>query len=66
MGEHFTELGAADEQTKSSVGASEIISEEEAQMREILAKPDVKRVLEDPVIRKLIETLKTNPAAAQQ
>lgn len=66
MGEHFAELGETEEQTKSREGVSEIISQEEAQMKEILAKPEVKRVLEDPIIRKLIETLKTNPMAAQQ
>ena len=64
MGEHFTELGDAEEKKRGSV--SEIITQEEAQMKEILSKPEVKRVLEDPSIRKLIETLKTDPNAAQQ
>lgn len=64
MGEHFTELGKAEERTRAPV--SEIVPHEEAQMKEILSKPEVAKVLEDPAIRKLIETLKTDPMAAQQ
>lgn len=64
MGEHFTELGDAEE--KRGAAVSEIMTQEEAQMEEILSKPEVKRVLEDPSIRKLIEALKTDPNAAQQ
>ena len=65
MGEHFTELGEAEERTGAPV-VSEIVSQEEAQMKEILSKPEVAEVLQDPAIRKLIETLKTDPTAAQQ
>lgn len=64
MGEHFTELDETQEKTRAPV--SEIVPHEEAQMKEILSKPEVSRVLEDPLIRKLIETLKTNPMAAQR
>lgn len=59
MGDHFTELGEAEEKTRTPV--SEIIPHEEAEMKEILSKPEVRKVLEDPVIQKLIQTLKTDP-----
>lgn len=65
MGDHFTTLGETQEQT-AGPPVVEIMSQEEAQMKKILAKSEVRTVLEDPVIRKLIETLKINPTAAQQ
>ena len=65
MGEHFTELGEAEERTRAPV-VSEIVSQEEAQMKEILSKPEVAEVLQDPAIWKLIDTLKIDPTAAQQ
>lgn len=66
MGEHFTALGEKEAKKAAPPPIAEIESQEEKQMKEILSKPEVRRVLEDPVIRKLIETLKTNPMAAQQ
>lgn len=62
MGEHFTALG----EKTAGPPVAEIESQEEAQMKRILSKPEVKAVLEDPMIRKVIETLKTDPRAAQQ
>lgn len=64
MGDHFTELGKAEERTRAPV--SEIVPHEEAQMKEILLKPEVAKVLQDPAIQNLIQTLKTDPIAAQQ
>ena len=65
MGEHFSALGEAEEK-KISCPVSEIMSQDEVLMKELLAKPEVKTVLEDPLIQKLIEMLKSNPVAAQQ
>lgn len=65
MGEHFTALEDAKKE-KAEVPVSEIVSQDEAQMKEILSKPEVRKVLDDPVIRTLLETLKINPNAAQQ
>jgi hypothetical protein len=65
MGEHFTELGEA-EGKSNEPAVSEIVSQEEVQMKEILSKPEVARVLEDPAIQELIKTLKTDPMAAQR
>lgn len=69
MGEHFTSLGEAEEEKREKADQgpiSEILSQEEVQMREILAKPEVRHALEDPQIQKLIETLKSDPSAAQR
>lgn len=69
MGEHFTSLGEAEEEKRKKADqgpVSEILSQEEVQMKEILAKPEVRRALEDPQIQKLIETLKSDPSAAQR
>ena len=66
MGEHFTALGEAAGEKASASPVSEIMSEDEARMKQIISKPEVKRVLDDPAIRKLIETLKINPGAAQE
>lgn len=64
MGEHFTALGEAQEKTAGTPMVE--VASEEIEMKRILSKPDVRTVLEDPVIRNLIETLKINPTAAQQ
>ena len=65
MGEHFTALGEVQDKTTGSP-IEEVVSKEEMEMKKILSKPEVRIVLEDPMIRNLIETLKTNPTASQQ
>ncbi len=66
MGEHFTTLGNSEEKAKSGAPISEIVSEEETLMKKILAKPEVKDVLRDPLIQSLIETMKSDPESAQR
>ena len=66
MSDHFTTLAEAEEKKGSAPPVAEITSQDEAQVKAILSKPEVKRALEDPAIRKLIETLKSDPNAAQR
>ena len=66
MGEHFTALAGSEAKKSGPAPVSEIMSQDEAKMQEVISRPEVKQVLSDPVIRKLIETLKMNPNAAQQ
>ena len=62
MGDHFATLG----DVQPEVAEPQVISQDEAKMKKLLSKPEVKRALEDPVIRDLIEKLKTDPTAAQK
>lgn len=74
MGDHFTTLADKEEKEQSSKASTNapLISEvssssgEEAQMREIISRPQVKDVLSDPVIQQLIMALKEDPNAAQR
>lgn len=73
MGDHFTMLADKDEkeQTSHATNKPPLISEapaseEEAQMREILSRPQVKEALSDPAIQKLIVALKEDPTVAQR
>lgn len=42
------------------------VNEDEAKMQEILANPEIRNILLDPRIQKLIETLRTDPNKAQR
>jgi len=64
MGSHFSGLDEVTSQRSSSEPA--IVTEDEAKMKKILGKPEVKRALEDPLIQKLLQLLKTDPTAAQR
>ena len=73
MGDHFTTLAGKEEKEQASQAATRppLISEapsseEEAQMREIISRPQVKAALSDPAIQKLITALKEDPAVAQR
>lgn len=73
MGDHFTMLADKDEKEQASQATnrppliSEVPSnEEEAQMREIISRPQVKESLSDPAIQQLIVALKEDPALAQR
>lgn len=73
MGDHFTMLADREEKEQASKPAAKApliseapSSEEEAKMREILSRPQVKDALSDPAIQRLILALKEDPTAAQR
>ena len=73
MGDHFTMLADKEEKKQASKVStkapliSEVPSnEEEAKMREIMSRPQVKEALSDPAIQKLIVALKEDPSSAQR
>ena len=73
MGNHFTSLADEDEKMKATAATkgAPLIREvnetsEEEKMREIISKPEVKEVLEDSDVQKLIFLLKNNPEGAHQ
>ena len=73
MGDHFTALADKEEKDKGAatnntlhISEARMSSEEEAEIREILARPAVKEALSDPRIEQLIVALKDNPPAAQR
>lgn len=73
MGDHFTALADKEEKEQGSKAASvaPLITEapsgeEEAQMREIISRPQVKEALSDPAIQKLIVALKEDQTTAQR
>ena len=68
LGDHFTALADKEEREKAAAtNISEALSnEEEAEMREIMSRPEVKEALNDPRIEKLIIALKDDPPAAQR
>ena len=80
VGDHFTKLGdmqsaqttkanspnAADMCIRSSTSPTQMTSADEEKMQKILAKSEVREALMDADIEKLLETLRTNPDAAQR
>ncbi|KAI0210987.1 hypothetical protein LSAT2_004218 [Lamellibrachia satsuma] len=80
LGDHFTKLGdmqsaqttkanspnAADMCIRSSTSPTQMTSADEEKMQKILAKSEVREALMDANIEKLLETLRTNPDAAQR
>ena len=71
MGDHFTTLADKEERDKAAASKPPHISEamsstEEAEMREIISRPQVKDALSDPRIEELIISLKDDPPAAQR
>ena len=73
MGDHFTVLADKEEKEQASKASTQasLISEvpssqEEAQMQEIISRPQVKDALSDPVIQQLIVALKEDPNTAQR
>lgn len=72
MGDHFTMLAGKEEKERASKAVttppliSEAPSSEEAQMREIISRPQVKAALSDPAIQRLITALKEDQATAQR
>ncbi|XP_071486507.1 uncharacterized protein [Diadema antillarum] len=57
---------AADISVSSSTNPNQPTAADEAQMQEILAKPEVVKAFGDPQIRALIEKLRTDPEEAQR
>ena len=76
MGDHFTQLADKETTSKPAANNAPLISEvsssasppseDDEQMREKLAKPEVQRVLQEPEIQRLIVALKTKPEDAQR
>ena len=75
VGEHFTQLGDVQTpQTSHTAGqritdthsSTAMASADEVKMQEILAKTEVRDALMDGDIQRLLETLRTNPDAAQR
>ena len=73
MGDHFTVLADKEEKEQASKASTQapLISEvppsqEEAQMQEIISRPQVKDALSDPAIQQLIVALKEDPNTAQR
>lgn len=72
MGDHFTMLADKEEKDKAAATKTPHISEakmsstEEAEMREIISRPQVKEALSDPRIEQLIIALKDDPPAAER
>nr|XP_039251625.1 uncharacterized protein LOC120329075 [Styela clava] len=61
LGNHFTNIGAKQEEKTSNVN-----SEDEAAMSDILANPEIREILSKPDIQKLIELVRNNPDEAQK
>lgn len=73
MGDHLTVLADKEEKEQASRAATQapLISEvpssqDEAQMQEIISRPQVKDALSDPVIQQLIVALKEDSNTAQR
>ncbi len=72
MGDHFTQLADNEEQMKPANGKSAPLIAEvgapssEDKVKEILAKPKVRQLLEDKEVQTLLHLLKTNPEAAHK
>lgn len=71
MGDHFTMLADKEERDKTAATNTPHISEamssmEEAEMREIISRPQVKEALSDPRIEELIIALRDDPPTAQR
>lgn len=68
MGDHFSAIGegAEEEGPVQGIPGAQVTSEEEARVKSIISKPEVRSALEDPLVKQLIQMLKTNATAAQQ
>lgn len=52
----------ADMSVRSSTNPNQPTAEDERRMQDILANPEIRNILMDPKVMKLIETLKFNPS----
>ncbi len=66
MGTHLTSLDDDEASLGKATPEPAIISEDEAKVKKLLSKPEVKAALEDPLVMKLCHLLKTDPHAAQR
>ena len=60
------EGAGAELQVRSSTNPRQATAADEARMQQILSNPDIREILLDPRIQKLIETLRTDPDKAQR
>ena len=69
MGSHLSHMGKEAEEVERLVHGpleADIMTEEETKVKEIISKPEVRCAMEDPLVKQLIQLLKTDPSAAQQ
>ena len=73
MGDHLTVLADKEEKEQASKASTQApfisevpSSQDEAQMQEIISRPQVKDALSDPVIQQLIVALKEDSNTAQR
>lgn len=57
---------AADLSVRSSTDPRQPTADDECKMQDILSTPEIREILYDPRIQKLIETLRTDPEKAQR
>ena len=60
------EGAGAELQVRSSTNPRQATAADEARMQQILSNPEIREILLDPRIQKLIETLRTDPDKAQR